>query len=194
MSLSERAPAPDTVPGLAAVTGEGDQYLTFVLGREEYGVPILAVQSIQGYREATPIPNTPAHVLGVINLRGAVLPVLDLRRQFGLPAEFGPTTVIIVVRPEDASERVVGLVADAVSDVCRLRRERIQPPPEFGGQIDVDCLQGLVPMDGKMIVLLELSALIGQQAGAASAAPGPLPAQDSPSIGAMTRHANSGTP
>lgn len=179
MSLSERAPAPDTAPGLTAVTGEGDQYLTFVLGNEEYGVPILAVQSIQGYREVTPIPNTPAHVLGVINLRGAVVPVLDLRRQFELPAQFGPTTVIIIVRPDEACERVVGLVVDAVSDVYRLRREGIQPPPEFGGQIDAACLQGLVPVDGKMIVLLELNALIGQQASAASVAASLLHPQDS---------------
>ncbi len=179
MSLSERVPTANTAPAPAAVTDEGDQYLTFVLGQEEYGVPILAVQSIQGYREVTPIPNTPAHVLGVINLRGAVVPVLDLRRQFELAAEFGPTTVIIIVRPDEACERVVGLVVDAVSDVYRLRRESIQPPPEFGEQIEADCLQGLAPVDGKMIVLLKLNALLRQQVGAASAAASPLHSQDS---------------
>ena len=101
-----------------AETASGaEQFLTFVLGGEEYGVTILQVQGIQGWDRCTPIPNTPDYILGVINLRGAIVPIVDLRRRFGMPAaEFGPTTVVIVVRvATERSERTLGLVVDAAA-------------------------------------------------------------------------------
>src|ERR1700710_1335829 len=101
------------------VVEPSDQFLTFMLDGEEYGVAILQVQEIKGWDKVTRIPHTPDYVLGVINLRGAVVPILDLRRRLGLgTVEFGPTTVVIVVRVNHGgNERTVGMVVDAVSEV-----------------------------------------------------------------------------
>ena len=107
-----------------------EQYLTFMLAGEEYGVAILQVQEIKGWDKGTRIPHTPEYVLGVINLRGAVVPILDLRRRLGLGSvEFGPTTVVIVVRVMNGrGERTVGVVVDAVSEVYNVDAADTKPP------------------------------------------------------------------
>lgn len=143
-------------------SGAGGQYLTFMLAGEEYGVEILKVQEIKGWDKATPIPNTPDHILGVLNLRGAVVPIIDLRMRFGLDSiPYGPTTVVIVVKMQhNNQDRTVGLVVDAVADVYRLDSADIQPPPEMGGTINTAFVRGLTTVDDKMVILLEIDYLI----------------------------------
>jgi len=117
-----------------SATKTSEQYLTFMLAGEEYGVDILRVQEIKGWDKVTRIPHSPDYVLGVINLRGAVVPIVDLRRRFGLETiEFGPTTVIIVMRVAGArNERTVGVVVDAVSEVLHVPAHTLRPAPELG--------------------------------------------------------------
>jgi purine-binding chemotaxis protein CheW len=140
-----------------------EQYLTFMLAGEEYGVDILRVQEIKGWDKVTRIPNTPDYVLGVINLRGAVVPILDLRRRFGLDAvEFGPTTVIIVLRVAgQRDERTVGVVVDAVSEVYNVESADAKPPPDVCGGVDTVFVKGLVTIEEKMLILLDIDRLIG---------------------------------
>lgn len=139
-----------------------NQYLTFLLAGEEYGVDILRVQEIRGWDSATKIPNTPAYVLGVINLRGTVVPIIDLRKRFHLPdMEFQSTTVVVVVKVrKESGERTVGMVVDAVSDVYNIAEESIDETPDMGGAIATDFIRGLSSIDDKMIILLDIDALI----------------------------------
>jgi purine-binding chemotaxis protein CheW len=142
-----------------------EQFLTFVLGGEEYGVTILQVQGIQGWDRVTPIPNTPDFILGVINLRGAIVPIVDLRRRFGMPAaEFGPTTVVIVVRVayENRNERTLGLVVDAVSEVCSVGENDRKPAPDFGAGIKTDFVKGLATVENRMVILLDIDRLVSE--------------------------------
>ncbi len=150
---------------LEELTNQGDvggQYLTFILDGEEYGVDILKVQEIKGWSNVTPIPNTPAHVLGLLNMRGSIVPIVDLRTRFGLSCvAYGPTTVVIVVKITQADqERTVGLVVDAVADVYRLESEEIQPAPDMGSAIQTEFIRGLVNVESKMVILLETDQLI----------------------------------
>ena len=139
-----------------------DQYLTFMLATEEYGVEILRVQEIKGWEQTTPMPNTPEHVLGVINIRGEIVPIIDLRERFGLKrAPHGPMTVVVVVKlVSDEKERTVGLVVDAVADVYRLDKEQLQPSPELGDGISSDCIKGLATIDNKMVLIIDVDELI----------------------------------
>ena len=151
---------------------ETRQYLTFRLAAEEYGVDILRVQEIKGWDKVTRIPHTPDFVLGVINLRGSVVPILDLRRRFGLPpTEFGPTTVVIVVRVSHAQgERTVGMVVDAVSEVYNIAAQDTKPPPGVCGSVDVIFVKGLATLQNKMLILLDIDRLIGNSIDNAQAA------------------------
>ena len=144
-------------------TDAGGQYLTFMLAGEEYGIEILKVQEIKGWDTATPIPNTPDHMLGVLNLRGAVVPIIDLRKRFGLDSiPYDETTVVIVVKMQhEDQERTVGLVVDAVADVYRLEDDEIQPAPDMGTAIHTDFVLGLATVNDTMVILLEVDRLIG---------------------------------
>ncbi|MBD2858127.1 purine-binding chemotaxis protein CheW [Spongiibacter sp. KMU-158] len=139
-----------------------NQFLTFMLNGEEYGVEILRVQGIQGWDTVTPIPKAPEYVLGVMNLRGAIVPIIDLRKRFHMESiPFGPTTVIIVVKVENSDKsRTIGMVVDAVSEVYRLDENLVQPLPEFGGNISTDFIKGLSTVDEKMLILLDIDRLI----------------------------------
>ncbi len=144
------------------VRDDNQQYLTFMLAGEEYGVDILKVQEIKGWDSVTALPNTPPYVLGVINLRGAVVPVVDLRSRFGLPnVPFDRTTVIIVLRVSADKERTVGMVVDAVSEVYNIENDTLQPAPSFGTYISNDFVRGLAMLEKKMIILLDIDRLIG---------------------------------
>jgi purine-binding chemotaxis protein CheW len=145
----------------AAETSE--QYLTFMLAGEEYGVDILRVQEIKGWDKVTRIPHTPPYVLGVINLRGAVVPIIDLRRRFGLETiDFGPTTVVIVVRVGGGrEERTVGVVVDAVSEVYNVDTADTKPPPDVCGSVDTVFVKSLATIEEKMLILLDIDRLIG---------------------------------
>lgn len=154
----------DSVEGTpeTQINMDTSQFLTFMLNGEEYGVDILRVQGIHGWTRATPIPNTPEHILGVINLRGAIVPIIDLRRHFGLEAtSFGPTTVVIIIRVNyQDSDRVVGMVVDGVSDVYRLALDVVQPAPEIGGTLNGKFVQGLATVEDKMLILLDVDNLV----------------------------------
>jgi purine-binding chemotaxis protein CheW len=146
-----------------SATGAGEQYLTFMLAGEEYGVDILRVQEIKGWDRVTRIPHTAKFVLGVINLRGAVVPILDLRCRFGLgSSDFGPTTVVIVVRASTKSgERTVGMVVDAVSEVYNIDMAASKPPPDVCANTDTVFVKALATVGGKMLILLDIDRLIG---------------------------------
>jgi purine-binding chemotaxis protein CheW len=144
--------------------GEGShQILTFVLGKETYGVDILRVQEIRGYSAVTKIPHAPPHVLGVLNLRGSIVPIVDLRMRFSLDrAEYTAVTVIIVVAVmSSAGRRDFGVVVDGVSDVVDVNTEEVKAAPDLGARGATDYIRGLVPVADRMVVLLDIDRLIG---------------------------------
>jgi len=138
------------------------QYLTFILGGEEYGVDILKVQEIRSWEPATKIPNSPEFVLGVVNLRGLVVPIVDLRLRFSLDsADFSATTVVVIVKVGMKSVmRTVGLVVDAISDVYVVNDSEVRDAPDFGGAMATEFIMGLVTVDEKMVVLLDVDHLV----------------------------------
>ena len=141
----------------------GTQYLTCMLGAEQYGVGILQVQEIRGWEQVTRIPNSPGYVKGVINLRGTIVPILDLRLRFGLPVEpYTKETVVIVVRSADrhGEERSIGLVVDAVSDVIVANDDDVTSTPEFGANVPTENISGLVSEKGEMVMLLDVPSLL----------------------------------
>lgn len=140
---------------------QGSQYLTFLLNGEQYGVSILRVQEIRAWEAATRVPNTPAHMCGVVNLRGNIVPVYDLRRWFGLAAlEYTRETVVIIVRTgSSADAKSMGLVVESVSDVLALQDEQIAPTPRFDQSVPTQYLQGLATLEHGMLLLLDLDAL-----------------------------------
>jgi len=144
------------------VEAGADQYLTFFLSKEEYGVDILRVQEIRGWDGATVIPNTPDYVLGVINLRGTVVPIIDLRKRFVMEnTEFTAATVVVVVKVmHDKGERTVGMVVDAVSDVYNVTSKDVNTAPDVGGKVSLDFIKGLATVNDKMVILLDIDALI----------------------------------
>jgi purine-binding chemotaxis protein CheW len=139
------------------------QVLTFVLGNETYGVDILRVQEIRGWSAVTKIPHAPSHVLGVLNLRGSIVPIVDLRMRFSLDrAEYTTVTVIIVVSVMSAAgRRDFGVVVDGVSDVVDVNTEEVKAAPELGARGATDYIRGLVPVADRMVVLLDIDRLIG---------------------------------
>lgn len=149
------------------------EYLSFTLGDEHYGVDILKVQEIRGYDSVTRVPDAPEYIKGVINLRGTIVPVIDLRLKLRLKdARYDAFTVMIVLNVED---RVVGIVVDSVSDVIPLGSEQIRPKPEFGAAVDTRFISGIGTVDDRMLILLDIETLldsadIGQAASAEEAA------------------------
>ena len=145
---------------LMSVGGDdGNQYLTFMLAGEEYGVDILRVQEIKGWDTVTQIPNTPEYIRGVINLRGTIVPIIDLRLRFNLDfLEYGVTTVVIVVKvcSEGGKDRTMGIVVDAVSDVYNISSEDFRDSPDFGTAVDTDFVKGLTTVNEKMVILLDI--------------------------------------
>ena len=138
------------------------QYLSFFLGGQEYATDILRVQEIKGWDTVTRVPYSPNYILGVINLRGAIVPVVDLRVRLALEsASFDSATVVIVVRVAGArGERIVGLVVDAVSDVYSFSDENIQPPPEAVGSPDQMFVLGLAKHEDKLVIILDIERLV----------------------------------
>lgn len=142
------------------LTADGSQFLTFNLGEELYGVDILRVQEIKGYTTVTKIPNTPSHIKGVLNLRGTIVPIVELRTKFGMPTiDYTAFTVIIVVVVRD---KVMGLVVDSVSDVLNIDKKDIQPPPQFGAMVDVSFLNGVGKSGDKLVAILDMDRLLSE--------------------------------
>lgn len=158
MSTAESSSSNVTANAAAA----GAQYLTFVCGGEEYGLEILRVQEIKGWDHVTRVPYAPPYVLGVMNLRGMIVPVIDLRTRLKLPKRaFDTSTVVIVVRVRSTrGEKTVGIVVDAVSEVYSVGADAIRPVPELGGIADGSCVRGIATMDGKMVMLLDIDSLL----------------------------------
>jgi purine-binding chemotaxis protein CheW len=134
------------------------EVLVFVLGREEYGVDILKVQEIRGYEKVTPIPSAPAYLKGVMNLRGTIAPVIDLRMKFGMAdPRYDAFTVVIILR---LASRVIGIVVDAVSDVVRLAASDVKAAPQLGALVDSSFLAGLGTQGERMILLLDIEKFL----------------------------------
>ena len=139
-----------------------NQFLTFILSDEEYGVDILRVQEIRGWESVTTIPNAPEYIKGVINIRGTIVPIVDLRMRFGMETmEYGPMTVVIVLKVvSEEKERVMGIVVDAVSDTYDIPEESIKPAPDFGERIEVAFVKGLATVNENMLILLDIDTLL----------------------------------
>lgn len=152
------------------VDAGSQQVLTFVLGNETYGVDILRVQEIRGFSAVTKIPHAPSHVLGVLNLRGSIVPIVDLRMRFSLErAEYNAVTVIIVLSVQSATgRRDFGVVVDGVSDVVDVKKAEVRPAPELGSASATEYILGLVPVAERMVVLLDIDCLIGNDLRAMS--------------------------
>jgi purine-binding chemotaxis protein CheW len=143
--------------------GQEGKYLTFALSREEYGIGILKVKEIIGVLPITPVPRTPGYIKGVINLRGKVIPVVDLRLKFGME-EMDPTerTCIIVVEVSQPNGAVLtGIMVDSVSEVLNIKAGDIEEAPDFGAKLDTDYILGLVKMNGGVKILLEIDRVLG---------------------------------
>ena len=136
---------------------DAQQFLTFKLAGEEYGVGILAVQEIRGWSSVTKVPHTPSWLLGVINLRGVVVPIIDLRVKFHASAEYNDTTVVIILT---VATRVVGVVVDGVSDVITLGAAQIKPVPSLGSGSDTSHIIGFGTLDERMRILMDVEKLM----------------------------------
>src|SRR5262245_17868198 len=152
----------------AASVAGSNQVLTFTLGAETYGVDILRVQEIRGWSPVTRVPQSPPHVLGVLNLRGSIVPIVDLRMRFRLEqAEYTAITVIIVLSVETAhGRRDLGVVVDGVSDVIDINVADIKLPPDLGTQTSTEFIHGLLTVGEHMVMLLDIDRLVGADVGA----------------------------
>ncbi|MDM8568081.1 chemotaxis protein CheW [Thiotrichales bacterium HSG1] len=140
-----------------------NKYLTFILATEEYAIDILRVQEIKGWSKVTQIPNTPSYICGVINLRGTIVPIVDLRLRFNLDFQtYGSMTVVVVVNviSSNNKERIMGVVVDGVSDVYDVTETEIKPPPDFGSVISTEFVKGLTTVSDKMVIVLDIDKLL----------------------------------
>ncbi len=149
----------------AAVQHTGGEFLTFRLGSEEYGIDILKVQEIRSYEQPTRIANAPSFIKGVVNLRGVIVPIVDLRIKLGCEsAEYNSFTVVIVL---NVKGRVVGAVVDSVSDVLELSRDGIKPAPEMASAVDTSFITGIGAVksgdEQRMLILMDIEALMSSQ-------------------------------
>lgn len=157
--------------GQQGIEAEDNQFLTFCLGDEQYGIDIHRVKEIKGYSAITKIPNMPSHIKGVLNLRGTIVPIVELRTAFGMTTiDYTAFTVIILVIVRD---RTLGLVVDSVSDVVHMSQKDIQASPDFGTKVDVKFLSGIGKSGDKLVALLNIDQLLTegymQEAAAATA-------------------------
>ncbi len=139
-------------------SSDDNGYLTFTLGKEEYGIDILTVQEIRGYDAVTTIANMPEFIKGVVNLRGIIVPIVDMRIKFSLgDVTYDDMTVVIIL---NVADRVVGMVVDGVSDVISLNESQIKDAPEFGAVLDTQYLKGLGVIDERMLILIDIENLM----------------------------------
>lgn len=157
------APIAATTPSIAG------KYLTVVLENEAYGIAVLKVREIIRLQKITPVPQMPSFVKGVINLRGRVIPVVDLRAKFGLKAEVAERTCIVVVQVKLPNDQIVqmGLVVDSVEEVVTLSKEEIEPTPEFGARVDTTYLLGMAKVKGQVKTLLDIDRVVAPETVAA---------------------------
>ena len=143
-------------------TVNGEQFLTFVLGDESYGVNILSVKEISGWDGATIIPNSPDYVKGVVNMRGTIVPIIDLRIRFKVgEVSYLPTTVVIILSAShESGDKTVGFVVDAVSDVLDVAMEDVKPSSEFDGTVPANFIYGLVNSNQHVVTILDVNEII----------------------------------
>lgn len=140
-----------------------NQYLTFLMGKDEYGVDILAVQEIHCWVEPRPMPNTPDFIRGVIDWRGTIVPIIDLRIRFQYPdVSYSNTTVVIILKTKlaDDMECIIGIVVDAVADVYDIKANDLKKAPRLGSNIDTKFIKGITRIKDSMIIILEITKLI----------------------------------
>jgi purine-binding chemotaxis protein CheW len=156
MSTTTAAPAGSSLAG---------KYLTVVLENEAYGIGVLKVREIIRMQKITPVPQMPTFVKGVINLRGRVIPIVDMRVKFGLKAEFAERTCIVVVQVKLASEQTVqmGLIVDSVEEVVTLNANEIEPTPDFGAKINTEYLLGMAKVKGAVKTLLDIDRVVAPE-------------------------------
>jgi purine-binding chemotaxis protein CheW len=144
-------------PSLASQS-HTNEFLTFTLGGEEYGIDILRVQEIRGYDAVTTLANMPEFIKGVINLRGIIVPIVDMRIKFNLGnVEYNQFTIVIIL---NVAQRVIGMVVDGVSDVITLNADQVKPPPEFGSNLDTKYVTGIGTVDDRMLILVDIEKLM----------------------------------
>jgi purine-binding chemotaxis protein CheW len=145
-----------------AHAGQAGKYLTFSLADEEYGINILKIKEIIGMMPITTVPQTPHFVKGVINLRGKVIPVIDLRLKFDMePMDYGERTCIVVVEIEGTSGTIlVGCVVDSVSEVLNIKEDDVDPPPSFGTRLNTEAILGMAKMDGNVKILMDIDKVL----------------------------------
>jgi purine-binding chemotaxis protein CheW len=159
MSLPQHQSPATAETAVNPVSHVENEFLTFRLGNEEYGIDILKVQEIRGYEAITQIANAPEFIKGVVNLRGIIVPIIDMRIKFKLgKAEYDQFTVVIIL---NVSGRVMGIVVDGVSDVISLDMDQLRPTPGFGSVIDTEYIKGLGTVDQRMLILLDIEKLMG---------------------------------
>lgn len=148
------------------VTDIDQQYLTFVLDGESYGIDVLQVQEIRAWESTRPIPEAPDYIKGLLDLRGEMVPIVDLRARFSLErVDYTPTTVIIVISVQVGEHNeVVGIVVDNVSDVVNVKQSGVRPAPKLGQQINTEFIHGMIRNDDAMVMLLETGRLFDPQA------------------------------
>lgn len=160
--------SPDVSDILTELVTEGNQYLTFLLQEEQFGLDILCVQEIKGYTRVTQIPNMPAYIKGAMNLRGTVVPIVDLRRKFEMPAVEDERFSVVIVANMGA--KVIGLVVDAVSDVLNVEESEIEPAPDFGVGVNTSFIKGMAKAGESLITLLNIEQLLDLDAIAVESA------------------------
>ena len=141
------------------------KYLTVVLDNEAYGIAVLKVREIIRLQKITPVPQMPAYVKGVINLRGRVIPIVDLRVKFGLKAEFAERTCVVVVQVKFPTDQIVqmGLIVDSVEEVVTLNANEIEPTPDFGARVDTTYLLGMAKVKGAVKTLLDIDRVVSPE-------------------------------
>ncbi len=157
-SASQSQAVKNGAPPVSSLIGNIREFLAFKLGSEEYGIDILRVQEIRSFEQPTRIANAPSHVLGVVNLRGTIVPIIDMRVRFNLEqSAYDAFTVVIVLH---IGQRVVGMVVDGVSDVITLSPDQLRPVPEFNSVIDSEHLMAIGALDQRMLILLDIEKLM----------------------------------
>jgi purine-binding chemotaxis protein CheW len=155
----------DVLELITSVDDGTEQYLSFTLADEDYGVDILRVQEIKGWERVTHIPNSPHYVCGVLNLRGTIVPVVDLRRRFDMPIrEYTSRTVVVMLKVEGLTDRTVGIVVDGVSDTHSVAPESIKPAPDLGADVSTEFIKGLVSLENAMLMILNIDRLLSVEA------------------------------
>ena len=154
--------------GKVAASDATQQFITFRIGEEEYAIDIMAVREIKGWTDTTALPNQPEFILGVLNLRGTIVPIFDLRCRFGMGLTNATTTHVVII--VSVLDRILGLLVDAVSDILTVNRNEIQPVPEMDRAVSVEFLSGIITVKDSMVVLLSLEKLFNRETVAATEA------------------------